>query len=191
MKKIVLYWLISSILDKNLTTLEEATKYYSAIFFFCQGGFSLPSLTLASPCSWPHGRTLGLASLARLDQIKFIQSKDKLFMSMITFTVCLWSKEMTMASLARVSLIVTDRKGASTTRQSVLCVTHQMSRKKRKDPVGSTVRVMNYKVIPVERIKKHHRFTLNWQRVWVGEILQYSASPDQISVNFELIKNIS
>ena len=34
------------------------------------------------------------------------------------------------------------------TRPSILCVTHQMSRKKRKDPVGSTVRcaLFNYKV---------------------------------------------
>ena len=104
MNKIVQYWLISFILDKNLTTLEEATKYYSAIFFFCQGGFSLPSLTLASPCSWPHGRTLGLASLARLDQIKFIQSKDKLFMSMITFTRCLWTKEMTFAVYCKLNI---------------------------------------------------------------------------------------
>ena len=34
---------------------------------------------------------------------------------------------------------------------SILCVTHQMSRKKTKDAVGSAVRyeMMNYKVIPV------------------------------------------
>ena len=82
-------------------------------------------------------------------------------MSMITFTVCLWSKEMTMASLARVSLIVTDHEGGTRTTQSVLCVSHQISRKKRKDVVGSTVRTMNYKVIPVENIDKHHQFTLN------------------------------
>ena len=38
----------------------------------------------------------------------------------------------------------------SQTRQSILCVTHQMSHKKRNYPVGSTVHyeMMNYKVIP-------------------------------------------
>ena len=37
------------------------------------------------------------------------------------------------------------------TRPSIMCVAHQMVRKKRKDPVGWTMRyeMINYKVIPV------------------------------------------